>query len=113
MKYCCALPLSAGLFQPTEYTSLTRAAWLCWRCQSDGEKGYDMSDKEAGKLQFLGIAAGCDGKSCPTVYRKDEETYVVQGYDAAGLFTEELPSGELAVSVPAELLERIFGAQAN
>jgi hypothetical protein len=40
---------------------------------------------------------------------QDTETYVVQGYDASGLFTEELPDGELAVSIPAQLIEDLFG----
>lgn len=71
-----------------------------------------MGNEEQGQLQFLGRAAGCDGKNCPTIYQKDEETYVVQGYDAEGLFTEELPSGERAVTIPAELIERIFSTRA-
>ncbi|MFI5895818.1 hypothetical protein ACIA5D_37550 [Actinoplanes sp. NPDC051513] len=47
----------------------------------------------------------CAGGSCPTVYRTDRGTYVVQGYaltaEAAGL---DLPAGEQLVEIPAELL---------
>ncbi|MET0415042.1 MAG: hypothetical protein ABW022_03350 [Actinoplanes sp.] len=50
------------------------------------------------------IAGLCGGGHCPTVYRTDRGTYVVQGYtlDAAeaGL---DLAPGEALVEIPAEL----------
>lgn len=51
------------------------------------------------------VAKICGGTSCPTVYRTNRDTYVVQGYtvtaDTAGL---DLPAGEQLVEIPAELL---------
>ena len=53
----------------------------------------------------------CGGGSCPTVYRTDRDTYVVQGYivtaEAAGL---DLPAGEQLVEIPAELLSEAVKA---
>lgn len=47
----------------------------------------------------------CGAGSCPTVYRTDRGTYVIQGYtltaEATGL---DLPAGEQLVEIPAELL---------
>ncbi|PRX99121.1 hypothetical protein [Allonocardiopsis opalescens] len=53
----------------------------------------------------------CDPKpTCPTMWRTDRGTYVVQGYivtDPEELATLNLPPGETAVEVPARLLERL------
>ncbi|WP_456505237.1 hypothetical protein [Arthrobacter sp. UYCu723] len=46
----------------------------------------------------------CSGKNCPTIYRKDEDTIIVQGYVAEDLFGEPLPEGEQAVAIPVSLL---------
>lgn len=46
----------------------------------------------------------CASKNCPTVYQKDDETLVIQGYIADNLFTEALPDGEQAVEIPMSLL---------
>ncbi len=47
----------------------------------------------------------CGGGSCPTVYRTNRGTLVVQGYtvtaDAAKI---DLPAGEQLVEIPRELL---------
>lgn len=48
--------------------------------------------------------ASCAGKKCPTVYMKDDETLVVQGYVADNLFVEGLPDGEQAVEIPMSLI---------
>jgi hypothetical protein len=48
--------------------------------------------------------AGCSGSNCPTVYRQDEDTLVIQGFEAEQLFTTKLPDGETAVSVPLALI---------
>jgi hypothetical protein len=53
------------------------------------------------------VAGSCQGTNCPTVYRDDDGSYVVQGYtvtEAAGL---TLPSGESAVRIPAGLLDEL------
>ncbi|MDY7085826.1 MAG: hypothetical protein SYR96_12040 [Actinomycetota bacterium] len=55
--------------------------------------------------QLTLVTTLCGGGTCPTVYRTDRNTFVVQGYtvtaEAAGL---DLPTGEQLVEIPAELL---------
>jgi hypothetical protein len=54
------------------------------------------------------IAGDCpDGRTCPTVYKTDRETIVVQGYavPARELTQIALPDGEAAVEIPITLLE--------
>ena len=55
----------------------------------------------------------CGGGSCPTVYRTDRDTYVIQGYvvaaETAGV---DLPAGEQLVEIPAELLAEAIKAGA-
>lgn len=52
---------------------------------------------------------GCaDGRTCPTVYRTDRDTAIVQGdvvTDPEALAQMDLPEGETAVEVPLSLLE--------
>lgn len=50
---------------------------------------------------------GCSGSNCPTVYLKDDETVVVQGFAADSLFSSGLPEGEHAVSIPLSLLREV------
>jgi hypothetical protein len=49
--------------------------------------------------------AGCGGGDCPTVYRTDRDTLVIQGYAFepanAGV---DVPAGEQMVEIPVELL---------
>ena len=49
----------------------------------------------------------CGGGHCPTVYRTNRGTLVVQGYavtgESAGV---DLPPGELLVEIPADLLRQ-------
>jgi hypothetical protein len=51
------------------------------------------------------VTTYCSSNTCPTVYRSDKGTLVVQGYtvtaDRAGV---DLPDGEMLVEIPAELL---------
>jgi hypothetical protein len=51
------------------------------------------------------VATLCGGGTCPTVYRTNRGSLVVQGYavpaEAAGV---NLPTGELLVEIPADLL---------
>ena len=55
--------------------------------------------------QLTVLTSLCGGGSCPTVYRTDRGTLVVQGYTVtpatAGL---EVPAGEQLVEIPADLL---------
>jgi hypothetical protein len=47
----------------------------------------------------------CGGGSCPTVYRTDRGTLVVQGYTVtANDVNIDLPAGEQMVEIPMELL---------
>ena len=53
----------------------------------------------------------CEGKNCPTIYQKDDDTLVIQGYIADNLFTEALPDGEQAVEIPLSLLRELMEAK--
>jgi hypothetical protein len=59
------------------------------------------------------ITTLCGGGHCPTVYRTNRGTLVVQGYavtaETAGI---DLPPGELLVEIPADLLEAARAADA-
>jgi hypothetical protein len=51
------------------------------------------------------VASLCGTGSCPTVYRTDRGTLVVQGYTVpADQVDLDLPAGEQLVEIPAELL---------
>lgn len=63
-----------------------------------------MSQQAIDGMQVLATTINCAGKNCPTVYLKDEETIVVQGFIADHLFSEALPDGEQAVAIPRSLL---------
>lgn len=49
-------------------------------------------------------STNCSGRACPTIYRKDDDTLVIQGYIADQMFQTELPDGEQAVSIPVSLV---------
>ena len=55
--------------------------------------------------QLTLVTSLCGNGSCPTVYRTDRGTLVVQGYtvmpENAGI---EVPNGEQLVEIPADLL---------
>jgi hypothetical protein len=52
----------------------------------------------------LHVLASCSGGGCPTIYRTDHGTLVVQGYAVTGQTGVQLPDGELLVEIPVELL---------
>jgi len=56
------------------------------------------------RLQTV-AATACGSASCPTVYRSDRGTLVIQGYsvsaEQAGV---DLPPGEMLVEIPIDLL---------
>ena len=66
----------------------------------------------APRLTFL--ATLCGSRTCPTIYRTDRDTYVVQGYsvtgESAGL---DLPPGEQLVEIPIGLLAEAMKAAAQ
>jgi hypothetical protein len=65
----------------------------------------DRHATPAHSVTLTTIAGRCGGGDCPTVYRSDRGTLIVQGYDfdsaTAGV---ALPAGERMVEIPAELL---------
>ncbi|MFI5909551.1 hypothetical protein [Dactylosporangium sp. NPDC051541] len=51
------------------------------------------------------VTSLCGNGTCPTVYRTDRGTLVVQGYTIrADQVSIDLPAGEQLVEIPAELL---------
>ncbi|MCX4549923.1 hypothetical protein OG204_17085 [Streptomyces sp. NBC_01387] len=56
------------------------------------------------------LAKACDKKDCPTIYRTDRGTILVQGSTPTdhGL---EIPAHETVVEVPLELILKAFGDQ--
>jgi hypothetical protein len=75
---------------------------------------YSVAPGRTDDQQFLAlkpIASLCTASECPTVYVTDRDTLVVQGYAVRSETTDKvIPSGELLVEIPAELL-RIAAAK--
>jgi hypothetical protein len=73
---------------------------------------YDNTGvSDAPKLTL--VTSLCGTGSCPTVYRTDRGTLVVQGYTvAADQVDLDLPAGEQLVEIPAELLAAVMQAGA-
>jgi hypothetical protein len=58
-----------------------------------------------------GGMVGCQGgKTCPTVYASDRDTFVIQGFvlDTDVHTSLGIPSGEEAVEVPRALIEQLL-----
>ena len=76
---------------------------------------YDLTvaqDAPAG-LGLELVTTLCGGGHCPTVYRTNRGTLVVQGYAVpAGTAGVDLPPGELLVEIPADLLRAAHDAGA-
>ena len=71
----------------------------------ESEDAATESDSEAGELGLELITTLCGGGTCPTVYRTNRGTMVVQGYAVtAATAGVNLPAGELLVEIPADLL---------
>lgn len=59
-------------------------------------------------------ATGCQGSTCPTIYRDEEDgSFVVQGYVLEACDDLKLPAGEEAVRIPASLVETLTRAVAG
>jgi hypothetical protein len=70
--------------------------------------GASEMSREDSRTQLRLIATLCGAGSCPTVYRTDRGTYVVQGRTVpAGGTGVDVPEGESLVEIPFELLERL------
>ena len=50
------------------------------------------------------VASSCNAGSCPTIYRTDHGTLMVQGYLVTKQTGVDLPDGEMLVEIPVELL---------
>jgi hypothetical protein len=56
-------------------------------------------------MQLEMISAYCNSAGCPTIYRSDRGTLVVQGYTVpAGRAGVDVPAGETLVEIPVEVL---------
>lgn len=52
------------------------------------------------------VTSVCGNGSCPTVYKTDRGTLVIQGYAVAGgQVGVELPAGEMLVEIPVDLIK--------
>ena len=71
--------------------------------QEPGLTGLKDDSPSAPDLGLELVTTLCGGGSCPTVYRTNRGTLVVQGY-AVGNAGVDLPAGELLVEIPADLL---------
>jgi hypothetical protein len=66
-----------------------------------------LDQEDAPTLGLELVAKLCGGGHCPTVYRTNRGTLVVQGYAVtAGSAGVDLPPGELLVEIPADLLRQ-------
>lgn len=66
------------------------------------------------KLVKVGVDSDCKNGNCPSVYRTDRGTIVVQGYTVDSELAEGLtiPPGESLVEIPLDVLKdavRAFG----
>lgn len=54
----------------------------------------------------------CGTGGCPTVYEIDDETLVIQGYEASAMFDSAfVPDGENVVRVPKGLIRQLIASQ--
>jgi hypothetical protein len=73
------------------------------RLVNSDNQGVADNDSPAPKLTL--VTTLCGGGTCPTVYRTDRGTLVVQGYTVTADNVDiDLPAGEQLVEIPAELL---------
>lgn len=70
--------------------------------RSGGDAGAHQSPSTPSVPVLVPVANACANGSCPTVYRTDRGTVVVQGYTVPVNF--DVPTGELVVEIPTDLL---------
>lgn len=91
---------------------LDKPRMLCIVANADFADDADNSPRAEREMTL--VTKLCGGGSCPTVYRTDRNTLVVQGYivtpESAGL---SLPTGEQLVEIPMELLVAAAEADAS
>jgi len=63
----------------------------------------DNQDDKSINLKL--VTTLCGSNTCPTVYRSDRGTLVIQGYSVSAAHAGvDLPEGEMLVEIPADLL---------
>ncbi|MEN3611757.1 hypothetical protein [Plantactinospora sp. ZYX-F-223] len=65
------------------------------------------------KLTFIRKTAQSQVNNCPSLYRTDRDTFIVQGWrvsDPEALAQLDIPAHETAVEVPADVLVEIAKA---
>lgn len=65
------------------------------------------------KLTFIRKTALSNIQNCPSLYRTDRDTFIVQGWrvsDAEALAELDIPAHETVVEVPADVLAEIAKA---
>lgn len=68
---------------------------------SSGIPSADESRRDP--LELTRLSGNCtNGVNCPTVYARDDGALIVQGY--TGHTDLDLPAGEAAVTIPAQVL---------
>ena len=56
------------------------------------------------------VDSGCQGSTCPAVYRADDGSFVVQGTTITAAEGLTLPAHESAVQIPASLVDELVRA---
>jgi hypothetical protein len=70
------------------------------------------SSPESG-LALEHVVTLCGAGTCPTVYKTNRGTLIIQGYSVAGQDAGvDLPAGEMLVEIPADLLAQAARAVA-
>ncbi len=59
-------------------------------------------------MKLTRLTSGCYDGTCPTIYRTDRGTIVVQGWTVKDSDVT-LPEGEALVEIPTELLQQVNG----
>lgn len=64
------------------------------------------------KIEFLGKDPGSAQNNCPSLFRTDQDTYLVQGWkvlDAEALAALNIPEHETVVEIPARMMPLFEG----
>jgi hypothetical protein len=68
-------------------------------------RGVTDTSSAGGSPTLTLVTSLCGVGSCPTIYRTDRDTLVVQGYTVtADSVNIDLPAGEQLVEIPMELI---------
>lgn len=59
------------------------------------------------RVEFLGKDPGSNPGDCPSLYKTDRDSYLVQGWvvtDLEALAAMDIPEGETVVEIPARMM---------